>query len=421
MRPPFSNVLFYSKHPHFFLHHPQEKKTPLDEQGRSDLMEASAAMKKVAVAINEVTRQRHLSEIMYGEIRLTRSAPLNERLTGLPFDMDTLGDLMDDFVEAVLVQEKQKTSPRRVLVFQNYIMGCKRREGEELAVKELYELANCRCTSNDRCTFAITPLADPSNASVYSVKNIDVRSRLAWLFDESSARTVTLSPAPPGHTKGTGAGSGAVGGGLAKKRVSASDASDAGARGSMTGEGEEAAQEENAEKGSGESVAGSAAETADGTPPAGSAAAGERRGTNESSDLAMPLAEGSPSATRKGRGLASRFVAARDRVFSTSKQHTRRGLAPNTDGRRSGPSPTHSHPEPRSPRLQLEGSKGSRESITDNVGEVDEDGDVSGANSASRVSGTEMMNAASVTEPAWMKDKATGNHKSVGPGVLYCL
>ena len=359
---------------------PQEKKTPLEEQGRSDLMEASAAMKKVAAEINEVTRQQHLSEVMYGEIRLTRSAPLNDRLTGLPFDMDTLGDLMDDFAEAVLVQEKQKTSPRRVLVFRNYLMGCKRREGDELTVKELYELANCRCVANDRTTFAVTPIADPADASVYSVKNIDVRSRLAWLFDESTARSAALSPLPPAAAAPSG-----------KKRVSASEASDPGDTQAAEAGGGEATADAAAAAATGDDAAGGSAAASgpsslghDGTP-AGSAAAGERRGTGESVDLAMPLPEGgSPSVTRKGRGLASRLVAARDRVFSTGKQYTPRGLAPSSaDGRRSGPSPTHSHPEPRSPRLKLEDHRDSRESMTD--APVDEDDDAELPSPTSRV------------------------------------
>lgn len=235
-----------------------------------------AVMKQVATKINKITRQQHLHHLMYGEVRLHRTAPLAERLTGLPFDAETLGELLEHVEEAALVQDKSKHSSRHLLFFPRYVLSCKRRENDELAVKEHYDLTRYRCKALDKSTLQLVPEVENTPNVVAECSTFTLKSGDANLLIEQ----LGLSEA---------------------KDLNALIAATAVSTGPL--------------------LPGPNTLNTPGNPPASDEAA-------------------SPSAGRKPRGIGARIVAARDRVFSGGKASAAAKTQAQMVNQRRGTTPT---------------------------------------------------------------------------------
>lgn len=182
----------------------QLKRTPEDSKGYPLLLHAVHIMKQTAQHINTSSRQHYLKTVLFGEVTMERTLGLAERLADLPCELEELGDLLEEFQDTTLHSEgsrakQQKASQRHVFVFRNALLSCKPKE-KSLHVKEFYQVGTCTFRTSEGRLLRITPLDDPEDISVFTLKNAEFGERLDWLVAIEATQN-PLSPIRPRRRK----------------------------------------------------------------------------------------------------------------------------------------------------------------------------------------------------------------------------
>ena len=142
------------------------------DEGYDALVKAQQIMKEICEHINSAKRKRELDGIMYGEVQLKRTEPLYERIVGYDGDISEFGDLLNE-KDGFTVN---KTSQRRLFLFQKALVSTKPRPDGKLGFKRFFPLSNYSVRIDDDHTFAMVDLERREPDVVFSHPAISAKT-----------------------------------------------------------------------------------------------------------------------------------------------------------------------------------------------------------------------------------------------------
>eukprot|EP00051_Salpingoeca_urceolata_P004399 m.64731 g.64731 ORF g.64731 m.64731 type:complete len:1013 (+) comp13611_c0_seq4:2238-5276(+) len=141
------------------------------EPGYEPLCEALDQMQKISADINRAKRERELNAIVSGEVIVTRTQSLQERLAanGFEGDISCFGQLIDDANDIEVVTEPTsargrkpssahgaRSSRRHLFLFQLALLACKERSDSGISVKDIFLVKSVWANKVDAHTFSVT-------------------------------------------------------------------------------------------------------------------------------------------------------------------------------------------------------------------------------------------------------------------------
>eukprot|EP00050_Salpingoeca_kvevrii_P018037 m.70261 g.70261 ORF g.70261 m.70261 type:complete len:799 (-) comp7869_c1_seq1:81-2477(-) len=188
-----------------------------NEEHQAYLRAALKNMQIVASRINKAKRERELRAIVRGEVTVTRSLSLQEKLSASGFEGSILdfGELIDEVSDVVLTidtkrvmnhkmrsNELRKGSRRHVYLFSRVLLSCKDRTVNHTSVKDVYSLHTARIEKLDTHTIMVSDPGFMDERHVYSSNRLDadkwVESAMASsVHNEDASRVPTTQTGSP--------------------------------------------------------------------------------------------------------------------------------------------------------------------------------------------------------------------------------
>eukprot|EP00048_Salpingoeca_helianthica_P006127 m.95201 g.95201 ORF g.95201 m.95201 type:complete len:1140 (+) comp13886_c1_seq2:127-3546(+) len=153
---------------------------PTEGPAGDELRAALLHMQKVAMDVNRIKRQRELDDIIHGQVVVTRTQTLQDRMAASGFEgnIASYGSLVEEVSGATIAAGKQRGSARHLYLFEMALLACKPRPDSSIAVKDLYLLQSCSVEVVDARSFSIVDTLYPDSKTVYHSSRMDAP---AWV------------------------------------------------------------------------------------------------------------------------------------------------------------------------------------------------------------------------------------------------